>query len=88
MSPHPRPPMAERLPRTTDRVPDLLELSLRALELLDQAVGRAARLHPRDRDRLREHLLPPRNHLRSSTDALRRTLEQEAEARLAQQRAG
>ncbi|HEV2149687.1 MAG TPA: hypothetical protein VGR37_19965 [Longimicrobiaceae bacterium] len=75
--------MTRELPPAADRVPDILDVALRALELLDQAVGRAARLPPRDRDRVREHLLAPRNHLRSTTDALRRKLEREAEVRTA-----
>lgn len=75
--------MSEEVSPAGDRLADVLGLSQRALEMLDKAVGRAARLPIRDRERVREYLLPARNHLRSSTDTLRRTLEREAARRAA-----
>lgn len=66
---------------------EALEMAQRALELLDHAVGRAARLPVRERERLREHLMPPRNHLRGSVDSLRRKIELE-ELRRSAPRAG
>lgn len=64
------------------RLSDIMALAAEALESLDVAVGRAARLPVSDRDRVREYLLPPRNHLRSSLDTLRQKIEEE-EARAA-----
>jgi hypothetical protein len=67
---------------STDRLRDVLELVAQAQELLDQAVGRGSRLTIRDRECVREYLMPPRNHLRSSVDSLRRKVDTaEAQAR-------
>lgn len=67
---------------STDRLREVLELVAEAQELLDQAVGRGATLAIRDRERVREYLMPPRNHLRSSVDSLRRKMDTaEAQAR-------
>jgi hypothetical protein len=60
---------------STARLRDVMELVANAQELLDQAVGRTARLAVRDRELIREHLLPPRNHLRNSADSLRRKMD-------------
>ena len=67
---------------STDRLRDVLQLVAQAQELLDQAVGRGARLTIRDRECVREYLMPPRNHLRNSVDSLRRKVDTaEAQAR-------
>jgi|GEM_PF-2143792 len=65
----------------TDRLTDVLGIALDALEMLDQAVGRGATLPVRDRERVREYLMPPRNHLRSCTETLRQMLEMERRKR-------
>lgn len=59
----------------TDRLREVLDLVGRAQELLDQAVGKAARLALQEKELVRLHLLEPRNHLRSSADSLRRKVE-------------
>ena len=59
----------------SERLRELMELVGQAQELLDQAVGKAARLAPQDKELVRQHLLQPRNHLRTSADGLRRKLE-------------
>lgn len=56
---------------------EIQQLAARALELLDQAVGRATRLDVKGRERVREHLLAPRNHLRASLDQMRQKIEAE-----------
>lgn len=59
---------------------EIQQLATRALELLDQAVGRATRLNVKGRERVREHLLAPRNHLRASLDRMRQQIEVERQA--------
>ena len=54
-----------------DRLQQVMVLVGQAQDLLDQAVGRATRLSIRDRELVRNYILPPRNHLRSSADSLR-----------------
>ncbi|MEW5929131.1 MAG: hypothetical protein AB1941_16865 [Gemmatimonadota bacterium] len=70
---------------TDVRLEQVLEMAQQALELLDQAVGKGARLRVQDRALVRDHLMAPRNHLRTSYDSLRRNLERE-EARAAERR--
>lgn len=60
-----------------DRIGEVMELVARAQELLDQAVGRSARLTGLNKELVRQHLLEPRNHLRNSAHALRRKLDTE-----------
>lgn len=57
------------------RLAEVMALVAQAQELLDQAVGRAARLTPRDKELVRQHLMEPRNHLRNSADGLRRKMD-------------
>lgn len=59
-----------------DRLEEVLELVNQAMEQLDMAVGRATRLPIRERLVIRDHVLPPRNHLRSALHALNRRLEE------------
>jgi hypothetical protein len=58
-----------------ERMEEVLELVSQAMEQLDLAVGKATRLPIRDRLTVRDHLLPPRNHLRSAIHALRKQLD-------------
>lgn len=69
------------------RIREIQELTDRALDLLDRAVGMAARLPRPRRDLVREALMPPRNHLRSSATSLRQKIEAE-EALAAARRLG
>ena len=57
------------------RLQEVLELARQSLELLDQAVGGVAKLKPADREQLRDHLVPPRTHLRDALDSLSRQIE-------------
>lgn len=75
--------MAQNAKHAANHLDDVLGLALNALELLDQAVGRGSRLPIRDREQVREYLMPARNHLRHSTDSLRQKLEREANRRAA-----
>ncbi|HEV2146095.1 MAG TPA: hypothetical protein VGR37_01620 [Longimicrobiaceae bacterium] len=58
-----------------ERMDEVLEMVSQAMEQLDLAVGKATRLPIRDRLVVRDHLLPPRNHLRSAVHALRKQLD-------------
>ena len=58
-----------------DRLLDVMDLVHQAQDLLYQAVGRATRLSVRDRELVRDYILPPRNHLRNSADSLRRKMD-------------
>lgn len=58
-----------------DRLREVMDLVGQAQNLLDLAVGRATRLSVRDRELARDYLLPPRNHLRSSAESLRRKMD-------------
>ena len=75
--------MAQDTLPAANQLDDVLDLAMNALELLDQAVGRGSRLPIRDRERVREYLMPARNHLRNSTESLRQKLEREATRRAA-----
>lgn len=75
--------MAQNAKPAAHHLDDVLGLALNALELLDQAVGRGSRLPIRDREQVREYLMPARNHLRNSTESLRQKLEREATRRAA-----
>lgn len=79
--------MAQNGKPAANQLDDVLGLALNALELLDQAVGRGSRLPIRDREQVREYLMPARNHLRNSTESLRQKLERE-ESRRAAARSG
>ncbi len=82
--PHPPPRQWHRTPnppRTTSTTSSASHLN--ALELLDLAVGRTSRLPIRDREQVREYLMPARNHLRNSTESLRQKLERESNRRAA-----
>lgn len=57
-----------------DRMAEVLELVTQAMDQLDLAVGKATRLPIRERLTIRDHILPPRNHLRSAIHALNRKL--------------
>jgi hypothetical protein len=57
-----------------DRMADVLEMVRQAMDQLDLAVGKATRLPIRERLVIRDHILPPRNHLRSAIHALDRKL--------------
>ena len=59
-----------------DRMTEVLDLVKQAMEQLDLAVGKATRLPIRERLVVRDHILPPRNHLRSAFQALNRKLEE------------
>ncbi len=59
----------------SDRIHDVLRLVRQAQALLDQAVGRGVRLGAGDQELVRRYILEPRNHLRNSTDRLRRVME-------------
>lgn len=59
-----------------DRMAEVLEMVGQAMDQLDLAVGKATRLPIRERLIVRDHILPPRNHLRSAIHALRRGLEE------------
>ncbi len=63
-----------------DRLAEVLEMVNQAMTQLDLVVGRASRLPIRDRMLVRDHILPPRNHLRSAVHALRRKIEEEQRA--------
>ncbi|HEX2189984.1 MAG TPA: hypothetical protein VHG51_13850 [Longimicrobiaceae bacterium] len=63
-----------------DRLTEVLEMVSQAMDQLDLAVGKATRLPIRDRLLVRDHILPPRNHLRSAFHALRRRIEEEQRA--------
>lgn len=81
---HTRPlAMAQNAQPAANHLDDVLGLALNALELLDLAVGRGSRLPIRDREQVREYLMPARNHLRSSTESLRQKLERESNRRAA-----
>ncbi|HLL47674.1 MAG TPA: hypothetical protein VK399_13270 [Longimicrobiaceae bacterium] len=57
-----------------DRMAEVLEMVRQAMDQLDLAVGKATRLPIRERLVVRDHILPPRNHLRSAIHALGRKL--------------
>lgn len=63
-----------------DRLTEVLEMVRQAMDQLDLAVGKATRLPIRDRLLVRDHILPPRNHLRSALHTLRRAVEDEQRA--------
>lgn len=63
-----------------DRLTDVLEMVSQAMDRLELAVGKATRLPIRERLLVRDHILPPRNHLRSALHALRRKVEEEQRA--------
>ncbi|MET0396823.1 MAG: hypothetical protein ABW277_08380 [Longimicrobiaceae bacterium] len=58
------------------RMAEVLEMVNQAMDQLDQAVGKATRLPIRERLIIRDHILPPRNHLRSAIHALGRRLDE------------
>ncbi len=58
------------------RMAEVLEMVRAAMDQLDQAVGKATRLPIRERLIIRDHILPPRNHLRGAIHALGRRLEE------------
>ncbi len=59
-----------------DRMAEVLEMVSQAMDQLDLAVGKATRLPIRERLIVRDHILPPRNHLRGAIHALGRKLEE------------
>ena len=59
-----------------DRMAEVLEMVSQAMDQLDLAVGKATRLPIRERLIIRDHILPPRNHLRSAIHALTRKLDE------------
>ena len=63
-----------------DRLSEVLEMVNQAMDQLDLAVGKATRLPIRERLLVRDHILPPRNHLRSAIHALRRRVDEEQRA--------
>lgn len=59
------------------RMTEVLEMVSQAMDQLDLAVGKATRLPIRERLIIRDHILPPRNHLRSAIHALNRRLDEQ-----------